>query len=160
VESKPADVFAFAMFAVEVFTGEIPFKNRRNEAVALSILQGNRPEMPRDSQTVGLTDEMRNLLRSCWQPDPTSRPTVEELVGRWQEFVGCSNGDSSIDNAVGRCVQIIRVPRSRLRFRPQLCVVNLGYHNLQRNAQRALLDLGRKLRPFNPEGNTRPFDPA
>lgn len=100
------------MFAVEVFTGEMPFKNRRNEAVALLILQGNRPEMPRNSQTVGLTGDMWNLLQSCWQPDPSNRPTMEELVGRWQEFVECSNDDSSIDIAVTWCVKIIRVVRA------------------------------------------------
>lgn len=109
VESKPADVFAFAMFAVEVFTGEIPFKKRRNEAVAFLVLQGDRPEMPGNSQAVGLTGDMWNLLQSCWQRFPNNRPTMEEVVDRWQELVGYSNGDTSNYSAATRCVRITQL---------------------------------------------------
>ena len=102
VESKPADVFAFAMLAVEVFTGKIPFEGQKNEPVALSILQGSRPKMPEDAQTVGLTGEIWKLLKSCWQQDPKKRPTMEEVVRRWQKFVE-RNNDCDM---VTECVQI------------------------------------------------------
>ena len=42
-ETKPGDVFSFAMLAVEVFTGKIPFEEQRNEMVALRISEGGRP---------------------------------------------------------------------------------------------------------------------
>ena len=38
--SKSTDVFAFAMLAVEVFSGDIPFGNMRNEMATLHIVQG------------------------------------------------------------------------------------------------------------------------
>jgi len=94
VESKPADVFAFGMFAVEVFTGKIPFGEQKNEAVVLRISRGGRPEMPENAQAVGLTDEIWKLLESCWQQNPKKRPTMEEVVRRWERFVG-SNGNNS-----------------------------------------------------------------
>ena len=97
VESKPADVFAFAMLAMEVFTGKMPFDKQKSEAVVLSILRGSRPEMPKDAHAVGLTSEMWKLLESCWQQDPKKRPTMEEVVRRWQKFV------------VTECVQIALV---------------------------------------------------
>ena len=87
MESKPADVFAYAMFAVEVFTGKIPFEEQKNEAVVLRISQGGRPEMPENAQAVGLTDEMWKILDSCWQQTPKKRPTMEEVVRRWEKFV-------------------------------------------------------------------------
>ena len=97
MESKPADVFAFAMFAVEVFTGKIPFDKQKNEAVVASILRGSRPEMPKDAHAVGLTDEMWKLLQRCWQQDPDKRPTMEEVVRRWQKFVGRNNDGNNMD---------------------------------------------------------------
>lgn len=87
VESKPADVFAFGMFAVEVFTGKIPFEQQRNETAVLRVSQGGRPEMPTNSQTVGLTVGMWDILEGCWQDNPRKRPTMGEVVRRWQRFV-------------------------------------------------------------------------
>jgi len=87
MESKAADVFAFGMFAVEVFTGKIPFEEQKNEAVVLRISRGGRPEMPGDAQALGLTGEMWMLLESCWQQNSKKRPTMEVVVKRWQKFV-------------------------------------------------------------------------
>lgn len=103
MESKPADVFAFAMFSVEVFTGRIPFENEKNEAVVLLIFQGSRPEMPENAQAVGLTGEMWKLLESCWHQNPRKRPTMEEVVRRWQKLVGYNNDGNHV---VTECVQI------------------------------------------------------
>jgi len=102
MESKAADVFAFGMFAVEVFTGKVPFEGQKNEAVVLLISRGGRPEIPGDAQAVGLTSEVWKLLESCWQQNPKKQPTMEEVVRRLQGFVE-NNGDS---NGVIGCVQI------------------------------------------------------
>ena len=104
-ESKAADVFAFGMFAVEVFTGRIPFEEQKNEAVVLRILRGGRPEMPENCQAVGLTDEMWKLLESCWQQNPRKRPVMEEVVRRLQRFVDDSN-------VATKCVRITLLIRS------------------------------------------------
>ena len=93
MESKPADVFAFGMFAVEVFTGKIPFDEHKNEAVVLRISQGGRPDMPENAQAVGLTGEIWKLLESCWQQNPKKRPTMDEIVRRWEKFVENGNDD-------------------------------------------------------------------
>jgi len=95
MESRPADVFAFAMLAVEVFTGKIPFDEQKNEAVVLHISRGGRPEMPGNAQAVGLTVEMWRLLGSCWHQNPKKRPTMEEVVRRWKKFV-----ENNMDNNV------------------------------------------------------------
>ncbi|KAF9646894.1 kinase-like protein [Thelephora ganbajun] len=96
MESKAADVFAFGMFAVEVFTGKIPFEEQKNEAVVLRISQGGRPEMPPNARAVGLTGEMWKLLESCWQQTPKKRPTMEEVVRRWQKFVESINDNNNV----------------------------------------------------------------
>ena len=54
----PPDIFALGMIVIEVFTGKIPFEEQKNEAAALRILGGGRPEMPENAQAVGSTKEM------------------------------------------------------------------------------------------------------
>ena len=92
MESKPADVFSFAMFAVEIFTGTVPFEKQTLTMAASRILHGERPEMPGNAPEVGLTSEMWKLLESCWQQDPKKRPAMEEVVKEWRKFVE-QNGD-------------------------------------------------------------------
>ena len=88
LESKAADVFAYGMLALEVFTGKVPFDGERDEAVVLRISRGGRPVMPPNAGAVGLTDEIWNFLESCWQQNPKKRPTMREVVEKWQRFIG------------------------------------------------------------------------
>ena len=104
METKAADVFAFGMLAVEVFTGKVPFEEQKNEAVVLLISRGGRPEMPRNSQEVGLTAEMWSVIQSCWQQNPKKRLTMQEVVRRWKSFVG--NIDSDDLSVFPGCVRM------------------------------------------------------
>jgi hypothetical protein len=90
LESKPADVFASAMLAVEIFTGEVPFPEQRNQGAAIRIFRGDRPEFPPNAEAVGLTIEIWGLLQRCWRQDPTERPTIDDVVSAWEQFLGNS----------------------------------------------------------------------
>ena len=82
-ESKEADVFAFGMVAMEAFTevqSEIP--------EFYIIIRGVRPTRPRGAQGVGLTDDMWELLETCWRRDPVERPTMQAVVTAWDRLVG------------------------------------------------------------------------
>ena len=85
--SKPADVFAFAMLAVEVFTGEIPFGNMTNKMVSVEIAQGKRPAKPEAGEQLGLTTEIWKFVEKCWSQNPAERPTMDEVVRTWEGFV-------------------------------------------------------------------------
>jgi len=75
------------MLAVEVFTGTPPFGQCTPTKAASNILAGDRPTMPGNAQAVGLTTEMWKLLENCWRKNHKRRPTMEEVVRRWQKFV-------------------------------------------------------------------------
>ena len=94
VESKPADIFGFSMLGFELLTAEPPFNGQPPGRIALSISRGARPEFPQNAEDVGLTDQIRNLLRSCWHQNPMERPTIDEVVRTLERIE---------DN---RCVQI------------------------------------------------------
>ena len=80
-ESKPADIFAFAMLVIEVFTGEPPFGALGNSAVVIRVSQGLRPVIP------PAIDEMRDFLARCWNQDPMRRPGIDEVVQGWSGFL-------------------------------------------------------------------------
>ena len=141
-ESKAADVFAFGMLAVEVFTGKIPFEGQENEAVALHISQGGRPEISRNARTVGLTDEMWKLFEDCWQQDPKTRPTMEKVVRRLQACV--ANND--VDNIVSECVHITVLTRVSSSVRLLTSMVYIGNRNLRRDSRQGPVDPRRRLK--------------
>ena len=85
--SKPADVFAFAMLVVEVFSGKVPFPDMTNGAVVVRIVNGKRPAKPPAAEQLGLTAEMWKFVERCWSANPSERPTMDEVVRTWEGFV-------------------------------------------------------------------------
>ena len=86
MESKAADVFAFGIFAAELYTGTAPFETETHAVAAQNHGKGKRPEMSENAQQRGLTDEIWKLLERCWEQKPNKRPLMEEVVRRWQGF--------------------------------------------------------------------------
>ena len=85
--SKSADVFAFAMLAVEVFTGNVPSGSMKNESVAIHIANGKRPVKPRAAGQLGLTTKMWKFIEKCLAAVPDKRPTIDDVVNTWEGFV-------------------------------------------------------------------------
>ena len=121
--SKSADVFAFAMLAVEVFTGKVPFGNMKNESVVIQIASGKRPAKPRAAEQLGLTMEMWKFVEKCWAGNPKKRPAIDELVRTWEGFVkghvvsssGSSGGRPIVPRDNSR-VSVSRAPGRQSRF--------------------------------------------
>ena len=94
-----ADVFAFAMLAVEVFTGEPLFGEQKNEAVARRISAGQRPEMPKNAQEIELTAETWVILERCWQTNPEERPMMGDVVRGLRESLFLENNPQYVQFA-------------------------------------------------------------
>ena len=116
-ESKPADVFAFAMLAVEVFTGRVPFSNPGNMPVAIQIVGGNRPAKPQAAEQLGLTAEMWKFIENCWTTNPNGRPTIDEVVRTWEGFINgyvVPSFGSFVSQCItprdDSCVSVLEVP--------------------------------------------------
>jgi serine/threonine protein kinase len=112
--SKSADVFAFAMLAVEVFTGVVPFGNMTEGSVAVQIADGGRPVRPQAAERLGLTVEMWKFIEKCWTANPRERPTIDEVVRTWEGFVSGHVEPSSGSPASQR--RASRVPGRRSQF--------------------------------------------
>lgn len=84
--TEPADIFAFAMLGVEVYTGELPFGEVRHETAILMIVRGQRPEKPPDTEGRGLTPEIWKFIQKCWNQNPARRPDINVVVSTWRGF--------------------------------------------------------------------------
>lgn len=62
------------------FVGKVPFHKYRTELAALKMLGGSRPQRPTDGLVLGLTDEIWNMVCSCWQNKPEKRPDISEVL--------------------------------------------------------------------------------
>ena len=84
--TEQADIFAFAMLAIEVFAGDLPFGDVRHETAILMIARGHRPEKPRDAECRGLTPEIWKFIQRSWHQNPTKRPNINAVVAAWRTF--------------------------------------------------------------------------
>lgn len=83
--SSASDVYAFAMTALEILTGELPYAHiprRRSAQLIHELLHGARPQRPQGEVYVerGLDDAMWKLLERSWAQEPEHRPTMGEVV--------------------------------------------------------------------------------
>jgi len=82
-----ADIYAFSMVCIEIFTGIVPFATIRNDtAVMVKASQGGRPDRPEQSVELGLTDSLWALLQECWDVEPETRPSAAVLLDRLRQI--------------------------------------------------------------------------
>ena len=68
------DVYSFGMTCYEVVTGNLPFQNKFGKEVEEMVKNGERPVLPDD-----LSEDLKGLIKSCWDPEPCNRPSFEKL---------------------------------------------------------------------------------
>ncbi|KAG8974661.1 hypothetical protein FRC05_006995 [Tulasnella sp. 425] len=84
--SLSTDIYSFGCVALYIYTGEIPFKGIPNTKIIHTLIRGRKPVTNRnDYPAVSSLDAewFYRLLVSCWDAEPSSRPsigTVEERM--------------------------------------------------------------------------------
>jgi hypothetical protein len=67
----------------QVFTGIVPFSGRPIDAVAVSIMQGKRPERPTHPT---FTEDEWSLMQNCWNDDHNARPLALKVLARLEDL--------------------------------------------------------------------------
>ena len=63
-----------------MLTGTTPFAERgKAEMACKAVLEDERPPRPRDSDNLGFTDQVWELLGKCWDKRPSARPSVDAV---------------------------------------------------------------------------------
>ncbi|CAE7220032.1 unnamed protein product [Rhizoctonia solani] len=80
--TKESDVYALGMTILEVFTGQVPYSDRRlDAAVILAVMRGTLPVRPvqhlKDNEQ---GNRIWKLLLECWSRNPSERPSAGRVV--------------------------------------------------------------------------------
>ncbi|KAJ7020727.1 hypothetical protein C8F04DRAFT_1013931 [Mycena alexandri] len=87
--SRPSDVFAWAMSALEIFTSKAPWGILSEKQIfRLLVRQDSRPDRP--DEDFGLTDHIWGIMEKCWQRDSRQRPTFDALIQLLQSNIRIS----------------------------------------------------------------------
>jgi len=77
------DVYSFASVMYEVLTNRLPFYEIWNDAaVVLRVTKGFRPTRPPLDQAPELSNEIWEVMESCWNSNPIERPSVNQVAER------------------------------------------------------------------------------
>ena len=61
-----------------MLTGAPPFARRgKTELACRVVLEDERPPRPRDSEKLGFTEDVWETLWTCWEKEPSARPSVD-----------------------------------------------------------------------------------
>ena len=58
----------------------MPFYEYTGPAAVFQIARGERPKKPDFTMTRGYTQELWDMGMSCWDADPTKRPTIDHVL--------------------------------------------------------------------------------
>jgi hypothetical protein len=73
----------------QAFTGEIPLSQYDKHEVWRQVVRNNRrPDRPENSQEIGLSDEIWEILQACWHTNPHRRPKMSVVVKVFAKALG------------------------------------------------------------------------
>ncbi|KAF9647855.1 kinase-like protein [Thelephora ganbajun] len=82
-----SDVYALSMVIIELYTGHIPFADRRDPSVILMVAKGKRPPKPASAEALGLTPGVWELTKKCWHKKSSRRPDTSEILAHLESML-------------------------------------------------------------------------
>ncbi|RHZ74608.1 hypothetical protein Glove_220g24 [Diversispora epigaea] len=80
--SYKSDIYSLGMIMWQMTSGHRPFHDQEHgPKLILDILDGKRPEITEDTPEC-----WANLMKRCWHPDPSQRPTINEIYNLSRKF--------------------------------------------------------------------------
>lgn len=114
VYSDRADIFSFALIMWFMCTGRQPFVEqfgKNAETILREYCKGNHPRPRLKGMCCG--KEYRSLVEDCWKPDPSQRPTAEQVASRLTSIASSDEDDTAKAVSCGPRIFAKFLPRSR-----------------------------------------------
>ncbi|POG63276.1 kinase-like domain-containing protein, partial [Rhizophagus irregularis DAOM 181602=DAOM 197198] len=77
-----SDIYSFSMIMWEFTSGIPPFSRvAHDHHLILSVCEGKRPEIVENTPKCYI-----DLIKKCWDSDPSNRPTItmlEDIISEW-----------------------------------------------------------------------------
>jgi serine/threonine protein kinase len=73
--TKAADIYSFGIIAYELLAQAYPYPKTDDTELSLKVCQGHRPNIDK----IPLPQEVKDLIKRCWDADPKKRPSSHEL---------------------------------------------------------------------------------
>jgi serine/threonine protein kinase len=85
--TQASDIYSFSMIMWEFTSGIPPFKYEEHDHdLILSICKGERPKIIKNTPECYV-----NLMKKCWDSDPSNRPTITMLENTISQWIECIN---------------------------------------------------------------------
>jgi len=82
--TEKADVYAFGIILWEVLTRLEPYEDKEPMQIVVEVVNSNlRPTLPEEFRSNPLVP----LMKDCWHPDPSLRPTFKVILERLESLV-------------------------------------------------------------------------
>ncbi|KAK1223870.1 Rho guanine nucleotide exchange factor [Marasmius sp. AFHP31] len=79
VSTRQSDIYAYGCVCYEIFAGRVPFHDLIDGAVLLAVyVEKQQPSRPAELDDNAVWE----LMTSCWNYDPSNRPTATDLLNR------------------------------------------------------------------------------
>jgi len=75
-----SDCYALGMVIYEVLSERAPFYRYSNLIISGMVIRGDRPERPKGAEGGWFTDDVWEVLKRCWVPQPGDRPSIKDVL--------------------------------------------------------------------------------
>lgn len=86
--TRMSDVYALAGVILCAMSGERPFYRKKTGAAIILAISRNEQPVTADHPGLPENDPLWALLRQCWSPVPTERPTITQVIAMLEELMG------------------------------------------------------------------------
>ncbi|RIA78755.1 kinase-like domain-containing protein [Glomus cerebriforme] len=105
VFTKASDVYSLGIIMWECTTGCKPFADIVHDfELIYNIINGKRPEITKDTP-----ENFANLMKKCWEFDPTKRPSIHEVCETLNDLINLKNNAEQFDQAEERRLKLIQL---------------------------------------------------